>query len=57
MKETKYMAEPYGSLWKIGDNILGDPAHEEQGWYGVYKTDLSTQTIIQNYAKKFINLK
>ena len=71
MQETKQMAgvnfwawsgearphKPYGSLWKLGDNILGDPPHEEQGWYGVYKTDLSTHAIIQNYAKKIHQLK
>ncbi len=43
---------PYGSLWKQGDDLIGDPPHEEQGWYGVYKEDLSTLKVIKTYTKK-----
>jgi mannan endo-1,4-beta-mannosidase len=43
---------PYGSLWKKGDPLLGDPAHEEQGWYGVYDTDESTLEVISEAARK-----
>ena len=46
-------SKPYGSLWKKSDDLLGDPPHEEQGWYGVYGSDTSTLNLIKNYAKKF----
>ena len=46
-------SKPYGSLWKKSDDLLGDPPHEEQGWYGVYGTDTSTLNLIRSYAKKF----
>lgn len=41
-----------GEFWRIGDTIIGDPAHELQGWYGVYNTDESTLEIIRKYAFK-----
>ena len=44
--------EPFGNLWKKGDPLLGDPAHEEQGWYGVYNTDESTIQIIEDFSRK-----
>lgn len=36
--------------WKPGDDFIGDPPHEEQGWYSVYDTDTSTQMLIKKYA-------
>jgi mannan endo-1,4-beta-mannosidase len=47
---------PYGSYWKPGDPLLGDPPHEQQGWYSVYDSDLSTLTIISKYARMMGNL-
>lgn len=41
------------SVWKTGDDLIGDPPHEYQGWYSVYETDESTKTIIKNFALKF----
>ncbi len=41
---------PYGSTWEPGDRWLGDPPHENQGWYSVYDTDTSTISIISAYA-------
>ena len=49
--------KPYGSLWRPGDQFLGDPPHEEQGWYGVYNTDTTTLEVIKKYAKEIQNLK
>ena len=46
-----------GEFWKKGDVILGDPAHELQGWYGVYNTDQSTLGIIKKYSNKVKSLK
>jgi mannan endo-1,4-beta-mannosidase len=37
-------------LWKPGDNFIGDPPHEGQGWYSVYDTDSSTIAVIKKYA-------
>lgn len=48
--------EPEG-LWKAGDNFIGDPPHETQGWYSVYNTDTSTNAIIKKYAAKMNMIK
>lgn len=37
-------------FWSKGDDFIGDPPHENQGWYSVYDTDKSTLKIIQNYT-------
>jgi len=37
-----------GEYWRKGDVILGDPAHELQGWYGVYDQDTTTIELIKN---------
>ncbi len=37
-------------LWKPGDEFIGDPPHEGQGWYSVYDTDSSTIAVIKKYA-------
>lgn len=44
-------AREVGCWWKPGDDLTGDPPHEEQGWYSVYDTDTSTHRVIQKYAK------
>ena len=41
-----------GGDWKIGDDYIGDPPHEPQGWYGVYNTDKSTIAVIKDYTGK-----
>ena len=40
-----------GGLWKHGQPLLGDPPHEEQGWYGVYDTDDSTISVIKRASE------
>jgi mannan endo-1,4-beta-mannosidase len=37
-------------MWQLGDNFIGDPPHEAQGWYSVYDTDNSTKQVIKKYA-------
>jgi mannan endo-1,4-beta-mannosidase len=37
-------------MWKKGDEFVGDPPHEAQGWYSVWDTDSSTIAIIKKYA-------
>ncbi|PKQ64868.1 hypothetical protein BZG02_03170 [Labilibaculum filiforme] len=39
------------AVWKTGDDLIGDPPHEFQGWYSVYDTDESTKLIIQEFCK------
>jgi len=39
-------------LWRPNDDFIGDPPHETQGWYSVYDTDSTTNTIIKGYATK-----
>lgn len=36
--------------WAAGDDFTGDPPHEQQGWYSVYNTDITTKKIIEKYA-------
>jgi len=45
-----------GDLWKVGDDFIGDPAHETQGWYSVFNNDYSTLEIISTYTKLFDEL-
>jgi mannan endo-1,4-beta-mannosidase len=40
---------PYAN-WTQGDDFIGDPPHEPQGWYSVYDKDNSTLEIIKKYA-------
>jgi len=41
---------PYGSHWAPGDPWIGDPPHEQQGWYSVYDTDSTTLDVISEHA-------
>ena len=34
-----------------GNKWIGDPPHETPGWYSVYKTDKTTETIISTFAR------
>ena len=45
------------AIWKAGDDFIGDPPHEPQGWYSVYDTDSATNTIIKSYGEKLKELK
>ncbi|CAF0896952.1 unnamed protein product [Adineta steineri] len=36
--------------WAQGDDFIGDPPHEPQGWYSVHDTDTSTLEIIRQFA-------
>lgn len=42
-------AQPYGSYWEPGSELIGDPPHEHQGWYGIYSSD-TTLEIIKKYG-------
>ena len=43
-------------IWQKGDDLIGDPPHEYQGWYSVYDKDKSTLAIIEAFAKKMRQL-
>lgn len=43
-------------IWAAGDDLIGDPPHEHQGWYSVYDRDDSTLRVIKRYAEKLIKL-
>ena len=45
------------AFWKPGDQFIGDPPHESQGWYSVYNTDTTTFKVIKNYATKMKTIK
>ena len=40
-----------GQYWKPGDPFIGDPPHEQQGWYGVYTKDTTLQIIREFSAR------
>lgn len=40
------------AIWKPGDEFIGDPPFEYQGWYSVYDHDKKTLAVIKEYAKK-----
>jgi mannan endo-1,4-beta-mannosidase len=42
-----------GQFWKPGDPFIGDPPHEEQGWYSVYDTD-TTVKLIAEWSPKIV---
>lgn len=44
----------FGEYWQEGDEFLGDPPHELQGWYGVYNTDKSTLDLVKTYSEKIM---
>ena len=43
------------AIWRTGDDLIGDPPHEYQGWYSVYDTDESTKKIIKKYSNLISN--
>lgn len=44
------------AIWQYGDELIGDPPHEHQGWYSVYNRDKSTLSVIRAYAEKMEGL-
>lgn len=36
--------------WRVGQDYIGDPPHEQQGWYSVYDSDKDTMMLIQQFA-------
>ncbi|MEM6344180.1 MAG: hypothetical protein AAF927_09885 [Bacteroidota bacterium] len=44
------------AIWQKGDDFIGDPPHEHQGWYSVYDQDNSTHQVIQEWTSKMNQL-
>jgi mannan endo-1,4-beta-mannosidase len=42
-----------GQFWKPGDPFVGDPPHEEQGWYSIYDTD-TTLPLIRDWSHAIV---
>jgi mannan endo-1,4-beta-mannosidase len=42
---------PFGGWWQPGYAFLGDPAHEQQGWYSVYNSDSSTLAVVKRFSR------
>ena len=40
-----------GGVWEEGNQWIGDPPFEPQGWFSIYNRDHSTLDIIQTYIK------
>ncbi len=40
------------AIWRSGDDLIGDPPHEYQGWYSVYDKDQTTLEIIRKFASE-----
>ena len=45
-----------GSRYKRGDQWVGDPPHEVQGWYSVFDSDNSTLQLILKYGEMMLTL-
>jgi mannan endo-1,4-beta-mannosidase len=46
-----------GCWWKEGDDFIGDPPHEPQGWYSVYNKDQSTLKVVKKYTRRMNRIK
>jgi mannan endo-1,4-beta-mannosidase len=44
-------------MWSPGDDLIGDPPHERQGWYSIYNTDLTTHDVIKKYTNLMNSLR
>jgi len=38
------------AVWQLGNDFIGDPPFEYQGWYSVYNTDHSTLEVLKKWA-------
>ncbi|MEO1417237.1 MAG: mannanase [Bacteroidota bacterium] len=44
------------AIWRLGDDFIGDPPHEYQGWYSVYNDETTTLSLIQEYTSLLAKL-
>ncbi len=41
-----------GEPWRVGDPLIGDPPHEDQGWYSIYDADETTRAVLAEHAER-----
>lgn len=41
-----------GCYWQAGDDVIGDPPHEPQGWYSVFDKDEATLLAMRRLASE-----
>ena len=41
-----------GGFWQVGDDLIGDPPHEHQGWYAIYHSDRSTLQLLREGGQR-----
>ena len=41
-----------GCYWRAGDDIIGDPPHEPQGWYSIFDRDEATLSTLKRLARE-----
>ena len=39
-----------GGWWAAGDDFIGDPPHERQGWYSIYDIDHTTLRMVSGFT-------
>ncbi|MFH1866241.1 MAG: hypothetical protein ABIK85_10190, partial [Candidatus Eisenbacteria bacterium] len=47
---------PFGGYWSAGEQWVGDPPHEQQGWYGVYDSDSTTLSVPADHADEMSSI-
>ena len=45
-----------GAFWQPGQPFIGDPPHEQQGWYSIYDRDASTLAIVKRFSRLMTDL-
>ena len=45
-----------GEPGRMGDPLIGDPPHEDQGWYSIYDADTGTQAVLVAHAPRMAAL-
>ncbi len=47
---------PFGGYWSPGEQWVGDPPHEHQGWYSIYDSDSTTLAILATHADELCGI-
>ena len=42
-----------GGYWRPGDDMIGDPPHEAQGWYSIFDSDVSTLKLLAELSAEY----
>jgi mannan endo-1,4-beta-mannosidase len=47
---------PFGGYWNPGEQWVGDPPHEHQGWYSIYDSDSTTLSTLAAHAYELCSI-